>query len=308
MHTQTHRHQHGTMAPSAADRAKSVVVFLGCMLLFCTIPWFIVTVHRTHVSDVQSAKDGHTLDGLSSFRDLLWEVWGAVNTVMQHSRGAYYTFTVLLFAGNAVLWWYWFARRLVKERQVHLAVKLVILVGVSVVCNCVSWFPLPAGFLQQEAFVVTLLFGFVVRDAHQFVSPRVAWSMVLLYDVLRNYRAHWLVSGTSMAVYASLVCLYLWATRQMYSFSLITNVVFANVAWYMGDDAMKRLRRRRGRGVLEKQAERVRANGADGDHLLNGKARYEIGSEGSADDDDADEDVVQMCTAATGTEAPAVVV
>ncbi|MBL4665482.1 MAG: hypothetical protein JKY23_06000 [Nitrospinaceae bacterium] len=218
-----------------------VVSFISGMSLFIIIPATVLAIRRSHVSDLQFERDGWTLNSMVSFRDILWEIWSTMNAQLRKDWKGYAIWAIFMYLINFTLWWVWYPIRHFRHRVWSLALKLHLLLALSLICNCVSWFPLPPGFLQNEPLGVTYISGFVVRSAHQFVSPRVAWSMVLVHDAMKSFESHWLLRGGVITLYGVVVCLFLWATRQMYSFSLAVNVLAAVAAWYVGEDCVARV-------------------------------------------------------------------
>ena len=254
----------------------ALVVWIG----FYLFPYIVESIHRSKVSIHQMELDGHTMQGLASFRDIPWELWSSFHTVLEDQHWLYILWTVCNYIANASLWYAWFIYRHFKSRAWHLCVKLFFLQVLGIVCNSLNWFPLPPGFIQAETISTTYLFGFVVRSADQFVSPRASWSLILLYDAVKFSGMHKFFSTWAMTIYGINVSLYLLASRQMYSFSMIVNVYAAISAWYIGEDITERLRPMvEGKDTAEA-----------GDPSASG-AIFEIETR-SDDDDDDDSEVV----------------
>lgn len=245
-------HPHGTLTQREHERRTNalgsiwallpfVLSFVSGMGLFVILPLCIEAVHRAKVPLAQTRSDGEMLNGLASFRDILWEMWGPANARLRSDRDGYTFWTTVMYLANFGLWWAWAAVRHFRHRAWHLMVKLHILLATSLLCNLLSWFPLPSGFLQHEPLAVTYAAAFVVRSAHLFVAPRIAWSLILLYDATKEPRLHPCCRALGPLLYIVSGSFYVWATRQVYSFSLVVDVMAAWSSWYLGEDLVSRI-------------------------------------------------------------------
>lgn len=227
-----------------ADRERHTAV-LSTVLIMCAImhfagPYITYTVRASHIhnDDYQAVANGdsHILAGLRTQRDLPWEIWTSVHTSMENASWSYYIFTALIMMTTCCLWWMWFPVRLVAYRKLQLGTTLLILQAVSLAVNILSQFPPPPGFLQYEPEMISYAFGIVTQGGIFMVSERAAWSILLWHDVMREAMpSHRRVSLVLTLGYWFLICLYLWSTHQMFSFSLIVNLLLALAAYSASD-------------------------------------------------------------------------
>lgn len=215
------------------------VIFCGFSLFyafgaitFMLLPLTLVSARQAHVSEVQMHRDALIMEGLPSFRDIPWEMWSFIHEGLKEVQGIYVAITAFLYSCNLYLWYWWFTRRYFFDRQAYFMITLYILLLFSFLGNFLNWLPPPADYIQDEPLWVTYFFGFVIPEAHSYFTPRVSFSIILLHDRLSQTEdeVDGCVRWTMIGGYAVLSVLYLWSTRQIYSSSLILNIIVALAA------------------------------------------------------------------------------
>lgn len=233
--THRHRHDRGGCFLAACPLLLACAVSIALSLV---VPLVFVVARRAQVSDPEMAADQQALLHMHGFRDLLWDMLSRWHRYLERDHTGYVICVSFLYMFNAVLWYLWYPFRVLAHGAWHLAFKSVLLTAVSIVLNTVTWFPPPAGYVQHEALFVNWALGFVVKTAHVFFAPRLAWSGMLLWDVLRTYghkqvdEPGWamFLTGT-LILYAAFVGLFLLAAHHLYSITLAFNIVAAVGTW-----------------------------------------------------------------------------
>lgn len=210
---------------------RYVTMFFLSLFLFMFMPYVLEQIRYSHTNATQLWKDGRTMLHLASFRDIPWEMWAWIHVALVRDHTGVLIWTILMYMSNGVLWYYWYTKRFFLRRKWHLCVSLLTLLLFSLLSNAINWLPPSADALHVEPRVISFVFGYIVPTAHSYFSPRVAFSVLLMHDYLKSTeKLHGCLHGLFVVLYAVLSCLYLWATRQTYSGTLILSIMAAIAA------------------------------------------------------------------------------
>ena len=276
------RAQYAYCGPTALTFIYVTLLLVSCLLMLF-VPYMIIGVHRSRVTETQMRQDGAVLMGLPSFRDVLWEMWTPFNTHLKDDPTGYVIWTAVLYILNLVLWWLWYPKRMLRDQHWHLSIKLLLLTGASLLSNSLNWFPFPQNALQHEPLGLALFGAFVVRNANRVLAPRVAWTLLLVSDVFQESRP-WFkdIRLPVLILYTAAVVLYLWATRQMFSIALFNSVLLALAVDNFGDGLCTRFEL-----MFRRRAKRERDTAAR-DTETSGTQMFTV-DYASGDDDDGDD-------------------
>jgi hypothetical protein len=220
---------------AGSQQARVGLLFFFSVFAFFLSPYFVWRIRHDRVGDAfdqVAFRDSEQLDQMRTFRDLGWEVWTKVHDHMRDEALSYTIYTTLVYFINFCLWYAWYGIRVWRDLQVVLSVTLCLLATMSLVLNSVSQFPPPPGFIQFEPKVASYFLGLVTHNGHGMLSSRAAFSFVCMHDWLqymwpdKSYTRKFVVLA-----YCVVVMGYLWATHQMYTSSLVLNVMAALAAY-----------------------------------------------------------------------------
>lgn len=208
------------------------IAFLLSAMLWFVVPFLVNEIRRDHVPgdefDRRVKAESEILDSLSTFRDLGFGIWTHAHQNMEESKYKYDIYVTLTDAPNALLWYVWYPVRVLGYHDFYLMVSVYLLEALSFSVNTLSQFPAPPGFIQYEPAGISYLFGMVTHSTHGMLSSRAAFSMLLVHSVVqqtmpRRPRLGYLF----VVVYAVLMLGFLWSTHQMYTVSLVLNILAA---------------------------------------------------------------------------------
>lgn len=200
-------------------------------LFFYTVPLMVARARKDHLGDgYEEIGDRESLEfnNFRTFRDIPWEIFPGAHQAMQTSPILYYSMATPVFLINFVLWYLWFVFRVFVDFKLTLLLMVNLLWVAELIINSMTQFPPPPGFVQLEPEFVSFFLGMVTQGGFGMLSTRAALSFVMMYDWSSSlWPDRHFLRRIMAGSYTLCVCLFMLCTHQMYSISLVLNVLTA---------------------------------------------------------------------------------
>lgn len=217
-------------------RALLGLLTLASLAVMFIIPWTIEGMRQGHLgNDYEEVcdADGRAMYSLRCFRDIGFETFSNVHDTLAGNFLKYYlfasipSFSVLgLFA--------WMVFRIYTDFKATLVVSMFVVQAVVFLTNAICEVPPPAGFVQLEPEFMSFFMGLVTLGNYGVLSMRATMVIMLFYDVCTSVLyARPLLQRVVASIYTFYCCMFLLCTHQMYTFSIIFNVMLAFSAHHM---------------------------------------------------------------------------
>ena len=221
----------------SSQRVVYVTYWLLSWFGFFLVPYFGYLIRRNRVGDdfdERAAEDSKELDNMVTYRDLGFEIWTNAHGHMVKDTLAYMSYMFFVYIINFALWYAYYTYQAWKEYNAVLVTAMIMLSGMELVMNSMSQFPPPPGYLQNEPVVISSIMGCVTHDGHGMLSGRTAFSFLLMHDMLYvQWPTRVAVRRFLVLLYCVIVLGFLWASHQMYTASLVMNLMAAVAVHHM---------------------------------------------------------------------------
>lgn len=200
------------------------------------IPWVIAGIRRGHLGDNYEDicnADADKMYGLRCFRDIGFETFTKVHDLVSDSITGYMMFASLIYFSNMALY-VWMVYRLYTDFAVTLLVSMYLLEAAAFGINSVSQLPSPDGFTQLEPETISFFLGLVTLGNVGIVSMRASMCFMLFYDATSSLLHRRIILKRVLTLFYVVYCsMFLLLTHQMYTFSLIFNIMLAFSAHHL---------------------------------------------------------------------------
>lgn len=221
--------------------AVPLMFLIGVAIIYMLLPLIMAEGRQDAISKSDNARGAYAMKQRhEGFRDILFEMSAGWRVMLGDSTGfGYSLFTIVVMSIHFLGLIYWIGRHM--NGFYCLTWFVTVLCVVSAVANYIWWLPSADDVIQMEGPDWGAVLGVAQPQAHQAMSERISFLVVMTYDVFmwikeRHIRGQYSNCGKALALLlwgmlVACVGFYVIATRQLRTGALLLSACAAPLAY-----------------------------------------------------------------------------